>query len=67
MLLNISMSKRESSTLVANTVFSILKIYLLMGTCKNSAHIKYIIIHTVASPVHLKPISTCCIAIHNNL
>lgn len=61
------MSKGESSTLVANTVFSNLKIYLLIRTCKNSAHIKYINIHTVACPKHFIPISTCCIAIHCNL
>lgn len=65
MLLNILISKGEGSTLVANTVFSNLKIYLLIGTYKNSAHIKYI--NTVACPVHLIPISTCGVAIHSNL
>lgn len=65
MLLNVLMSKGESYTLVANTVFSNLKMYLLIVTFKNSAHI--ISIHTVACPIHIIPISTCCIAIHSNL
>lgn len=60
MLLNILMSKGESWSLVAKTVFSNLKIYLLIGTFKGSAHV-------IAHPVHVIPISTCCIAIHSNL
>lgn len=62
-----TLTSKGGKILVVNTVFSNLKTYLLIRTCKNSALIKYINIHTVACPKHLIPISTCCVAIHCNL